>query len=203
MKTVLTLILCLSMTAFVGADFQLTVNGSSDYDEITVSPSETLDIGVNWKQGYLNHFDVALVLDNDLAVFAMPYWVQDTPFTGHWENFHPNPGSTYGFISPLNPIGPQFFHVGSTLSSLIFLEGPTTVFDGIKFHSETQTVILDLIVYDPEGTVVYDTNFNRVNYVAGQVLDSLMIYTPEPVSLTIFFTMGIMLLRRKKRKIRK
>ena len=175
MKKLLGLLIILAMTSFANADIVISVNGDTDLDEILVSVSDTVTIGI-YNNGSAPGDPV------DFFVYLDFYY----PSEGTYALSDPRLGPAAGDF-PASFTGPylgdddyeevefsQAWAVGSD-------EVPGTMFL-IDLHCEG---IGDVIVE------AYD-------WRTEELVDTLIIHIPEPASLALL-GLGTILLRKRKR----
>ena len=213
MKKLLTLALVLGVASMANAMI-LTIDGVPAPDEITLMPSDwiNLDVHLTPGQGTLA-FDIALVLSNNQASFLAPEYVPGGTYTpGYWTNItivSPDPFNQQK-IMPFGQVDSQHVRIGASKAEMppVFHTGsaPNPDFPQIDYiikdlmlHcEETTDVVLSLIVADAGGMLVYSQG-SPIEYQTGQVLDSIsIIQIPEPMTMALLGLGGLALIRRRR-----
>ena len=151
MKKLLTLVLVLGLTSLANAGLIFTVNGQPQPDEITLFPSEAVELDLEIGEGQtILGYDLTYRLSNGQAEFLID---------GYTDDF----GNTFGAIEfPLDfdfrgyvvDASPQSVWITGTQFLSDDLVGPGTIMQGLVLHSlDTTPVLLEVIV---SGTTIVD-----------------------------------------------
>ena len=177
MKKLLVLMLVLGMASLANAGLALSVNGEPAPDQITLAPSDWIELDVHLEQGTtLLGMTIAIELSNN---------------QGHIETAdisYPDLGA-WLFAPYVLSESPQHVEVtGGTFGAPT--AGPAVVIAGVMFHcDEPIYATIDLVT-----TAV--TTIDGVDVQAGVLLDRLIVLVPEPMTM-VLLGLGAVLLRRK------
>jgi hypothetical protein len=197
MRKLLALTLILGLTSLANASIDLSVNGLPADPEITLNPSDWIELDLTVSEGQnLGGGDIIIQLSNpqglldpagilfeatpptNLAGSIIPF-----AWTSPWEVIQADPQSVY--ISGGNS---QFNTVGEY--DLMW---------GLMFHCEEPTDVIIEVVAAGLGVAEFDATFNPVIiYEPGEIIDSLVVIQPEPMTLSLLGLGGLALLRRRR-----
>ena len=203
MKKVLALIMILGLASVANANLMLTINGKPAPDEITIYPSDWIEIDVEVPDGIQNQsYDLDIHLSNAQAHFLEPVWVPGAgPQPGHWDNInfpttYTQAPSTCASVAPQNI---RIMGVMNTSVGDVAYPGDVIMNELMMHCDETTPVILTLVVHDDAGMLSWDTStWTEVVYTDGQILGSVTIYQPEPMTLSLLGLGGLALIRRRR-----
>ena len=195
MKKFVVLMLVLCLAASASAILQLSVNGGPNPGQITLAPSDWIELDVHADAGLIGgQFSIVLsnsqgLLDPSAVQFAPEYCSSYVPYN------HPaySTYSPYDLPWRLTPTAPPTPHEvtvdGGNFSSASVL--PQEILWNLMFHCEEATDV-EILLYSNllvtgEGDIV-----------AGTLLDSLYVeQIPEPMTLGLLGLGGLLLRRRK------
>jgi hypothetical protein len=195
MRKLLALILVLGLASMANAALQLSVNGLPADDIIELQPSDWIELDID-VDSELGGGDLAIILSNNQGhlewqdvVFAteLPMGRGGTWYTGPWD-------------------GPWQIQASSTPQALYFNGGnasmnaqpPFKLMWGLMFHCDEPTdVIIDLVAIS--DVIYFDAAQNRIPiYTEGELIDSIYVIQPEPMTLSLLGLGGLALLRRRR-----
>ena len=174
MRKLLILMLVLGMASMANAALTLTIGGVDAGTEYTLTPTDTIWIGVNTDTAV--QFNAAVMINDDPCSLAGGSW------TGGNVIYIPpaKPGS-YNTFSPYSPgYGVGWYLAASSPSTVLPLSGLIAEYE---FHCDA---------------AVYDVLINLLDSDFTTVLDTVTIHQiPEPMTLALL-GVGALLLRRRK-----
>ena len=228
MKKLLVLVLVLGMASMASAAFQLSVNGQLAPDEITLEPSDWIELDIHIDPGTVfNGGDLAIVLSNnqgrlDCADISFPAATMRSLVFGMWVlEDAKGLGGSYAVVEGLSSAQRTVISGGDLLwnaENNAELEGPwgggfvpevpansyPILMEGLMFHCEEETdVEISLVALYGLGMFEHDVDGGVVGIIpiaeAGEVLDTIMVrQIPEPMTMSLLGLGGLALLRRRR-----
>ena len=175
MKKFLTLCLVLALASAANAAIVLSINGSTDVDEITIAPSDWVTVDIyNDNMETLKDFNLhAAIYNKSEGLYALAN-ARLGPAAGDMPATFSGPYQGYGVDADWYYMSQSWSITGTPIPGVIFL------FD---LHCEDLgTVLVELFDYRESETVA---------------VDSLSIYQPEPMTIALLGLGGLFLRRRK------
>jgi hypothetical protein len=197
MRKLLALILILGMASMANAALELSVNGQPAPPEITLQPSDWIELDIHCPTGELGGADLAIILSNPqghlvwdgmtfieligLGRGGVVYY--EGPWDGPWQ--------TQASSTPHE----VYFNGGN---ASLNAQAPFVLMQGLMFHCDEPTdVIIDLVAIS--DVVYYDAAGNPIpEYEQGTIIDSIYVIQPEPMTLSLLGLGGLALLRRRR-----
>lgn len=176
MKKLIALAAVLLITSMASADVILTVNGMPAPDEITLQPSDWIELDVELlaPQNMMGA-QLTVQLSNNQGILDCSNVLYSEAFDLNLYTYTSSP-------THLEFTGGSFFSP---------VAGPEMLMWGLMFHCEEPTdVIIDLIV---TGT----TTIDGLDVPIGTILDSIYVIQPEPATVALLGLGGLLLRRRR------
>ncbi|MFC1738650.1 PEP-CTERM sorting domain-containing protein [Planctomycetota bacterium] len=204
MKKIISLLMILSLATVANASlFEISVNGEIAGDEITIAPSDYIDLDVYFGGVQYMGGDLVLQLSNAQAELIPQDFTHITPVP---TDVAPGPGE---YIMDVAWEGPwqlidatkdwALFSGGNVTNNTM---GPYTLLDNIVLHClEATDVILELVAFSDQ--VYLDDTTEEMTMIPGHgqgtILDRLTIHQiPEPATIALLGLGGLFLRRRRK-----
>lgn len=195
MRKLLALTLILGLASVANAGLTLSVNGLPAPDEITLEPSDTIVLDIDCDVE-LGGGDLAIILSNAQGALDWSGIIFD--------DFGPMGRGGTWFSGPWD--GAWQVQASSTPQALYFNGGnasmnrqpPFKLMDGLIFHCvEPTDVIIDLVAV---SDVIYfgADQLPYPHYTEGELIDSIYVVQPEPMTLSLLGLGGLALLRRRR-----
>jgi len=183
MKKFLVLLLVLGIATCAQAGMIFTVNGEPQPAEITLKPSETVELDLEWTQGSVSDYTLDYLLTPVPENPGQAEFIHTgTVFSGGW--FVGN-----GYVG--DPL-PQSFEVSGSNFGIPYTAA-NFGFQGLILHCLGVGDVL-MTVVTPGGTII-----DGVPIEPGTVMHTLLIHQiPEPMTLTLLGLGGLFLARRKR-----
>ena len=178
------LVLALAQMASAGV-IELTIDGVLAPDEITLDPSDWIELDIDLTSGKLGDYEIGMALTGsdygslDFTDIAFP-----TVFYIPAKVGAPKPGYEV-IVTASQLFNPPF-------------EVPKVLVNGIMFHCDGKGTVTIKIVN--VGSTGYTENFVfHPSYELDEVIDTLVIHqTPEPTTIALLGLGGLLLRRRRR-----
>ena len=174
MKKLLVLMMVLGMASLANAALVLSVNGQEAPDEITLAPSDWIELDVHLSEGHtLTAFELLIVLNSDQGT------LDSSPIEFP---------ETWTFAPYIKTSSPALVEV--TGGDSFPKNGPLVVLQGVMFHADgPDSLLISLITTG-------DTIVDGETIQAGVVQDVIIAHIPEPMTM-VLLGLGAVMLRRK------
>ena len=176
MKKLIAVLTVLLMASVAQAGLILTIEGEPAPDEITLAPSDWIELDVDITAGEnITGIQVDVRVDSPAGLLDSSGVVYPS----------------IGFMLPIYTLNSGPHNLEFTGGNFSPVNGPLVLMQGLMFHCETLDEVLVTVV------VTGDTTIDGEAVAAGTVLDSLVIYQPEPMTVILLGLGGLFLRRRK------
>jgi len=193
MKKLLTLLIIFGLASIANAGLVFTVNGAPQPDEITIGPSDIIELDLELDTGTITSYTVGYYLSNAKAEL-----ITDGASGSYPDITEPMTDiefpAAFDFAGEISAGGTrsQYVQFGAGQFMSNPLEAPQVLMKELYVHClEPGDVVLNIYV---EGTTIID----GVTLTSGELLHTLTIHQiPEPMTIALLGLGGLFLRRRK------